>query len=41
LGPTFTYHSESVVNIIYNVADLVNKGAFGLAIYSAAMSEAR
>jgi len=41
LGPTFTYHSESVVNIVYNVADLVNKGAFGLAIYSAAMTEAR
>jgi len=41
LGPTFTYHSESVVNIIYNIADLVNKGAFGLAIYSAAMTEAR
>jgi bacteriorhodopsin len=41
LGPTVTYHSESVVNIVYNVADLVNKGAFGLAIYSAAMSEAR
>jgi bacteriorhodopsin len=41
LGPTFTYHSQSVVNIVYNVADLVNKGAFGLAIYSAAMTEAR
>lgn len=41
LGPTFTYHSESVVNIVYNVADLVNKGAFGLAIYSAAMEEAK
>merc|ERR1719188_620272 len=41
LGPTVTYHSESVVNIVYNVADLVNKGAFGLAIYSAAMQDAR
>jgi len=37
LGPTFTYHSQSVVNIVYNFADLVNKGAFGMAIYSAAM----
>lgn len=41
LGPTVTYHSVSVVNIIYNIADLVNKGAFGMAIYSAAMSEAQ
>jgi bacteriorhodopsin len=39
LGPTVTYHSESVVNIVYNIADLVNKGAFGMCIYSAAMSD--
>jgi len=36
LGPTFSYHAQSVVNIIYNLADLVNKGAFGLAIWAAA-----
>mmetsp|Transcript_16699 Transcript_16699/g.41333 ORF Transcript_16699/g.41333 Transcript_16699/m.41333 type:complete len:397 (+) Transcript_16699:286-1476(+) len=32
----YGYHSQSVINIVYNVADLVNKGAFGMAIYSAA-----
>jgi len=39
LGPAVTYHSQSVVNITYNIADLVNKGAFGMCIYSAAMSD--
>jgi hypothetical protein len=27
------------LNIIYNLADLVNKGAFGLAVWSAAASD--
>lgn len=39
LGPTVTYHSQSVVNIVYNLADVVNKGAFGLCIWAAAKSE--
>jgi len=30
-----------IVNVVYNLADLVNKGAFGLCIYSAAMSDTR
>jgi bacteriorhodopsin len=41
LGPTFSYHSQSVINIVYNLADVVNKGAFGLCIWAAAKSEAR
>lgn len=41
LGPTFSYHAQSVVNIVYNVADLVNKGAFGLAIWAAAKSDTK
>lgn len=41
LGPAFTYHSQSVVNVVYNIADLVNKGAFGMAIWAAAKSEAK
>lgn len=41
LGPTFSYHAQSVVNIIYNVADLVNKGAFGMAIWAAAKSDTK
>lgn len=41
LGPTFSYHSQSVVNIVYNLADVVNKGAFGLCIWAAAKSESR
>lgn len=41
LGPAFTYHSQSVVNIVYNLADVVNKGAFGMAIWAAAKSEAK
>lgn len=39
LGPTYTYHAVSVVNITYNLADFVNKGAFGMAIYGAAISD--
>merc|ERR1711871_1364047 len=27
------------LNVIYNLADLVNKGAFGLAVWSAAMAD--
>lgn len=41
LGPTFSYHADSVVNIIYNLADLVNKGAFGIAIWAAAKSDVK
>lgn len=41
LGPTFSYHAQSVVNIVYNVADLVNKGAFGMAIWAAAKSDTK
>ena len=29
------------LNVLYNLADLVNKGAFGLAIWSAAVSDDR
>lgn len=39
LGPTFTYHSESVINVVYNLADLVNKLAFGLCVWGAAISD--
>lgn len=41
LGPTFSYHSQSVINIVYNIADLVNKGAFGLCIWAAAKQDAK
>jgi len=41
LGPTFTYHSISVINIVYNLADGVNKGAFGLCIWAAAKMDQR
>jgi len=41
LGPTFSYHAQSVVNIVYNLADLVNKGAFGMAIWAAAKSDTK
>ncbi|CAD7958815.1 unnamed protein product [Amoebophrya sp. A120] len=41
LGPTFSYHADSVVNIIYNLADFVNKGAFGLCIWAAAKSDVK
>ncbi|MEJ6523241.1 MAG: bacteriorhodopsin, partial [Opitutales bacterium] len=30
---------ENTLNIVYNIADLVNKGAFGLAIWVAATSD--
>jgi len=39
LGPTATYHEQSVINIVYNIADLVNKLAFGLCIWGAAISD--
>jgi len=39
LGPTFSYHSQSVINIVYNLADVVNKGAFGLCIWAAAKAD--
>jgi len=35
----FGYQSQSVLNIVYNLADLVNKGAFGMAIYAAAITD--
>lgn len=41
LGPTFAYHSQSVINIVYNLADGVNKGAFGLCIWAAAKMDQR
>jgi len=41
LGPTFSYHAQSAINIVYNLADLVNKGAFGLAIWAAAKSDTK
>lgn len=31
----FGYESQSALNVIYNLADLVNKGAFGMAIWAA------
>jgi bacteriorhodopsin len=39
LGPTVTYHDQSVINVVYNLADLVNKLAFGLAIWGAAVTD--
>ncbi|CAD7968843.1 unnamed protein product [Amoebophrya sp. A25] len=39
LGPTATYHEQSVINITYNLADLVNKLAFGLSIWGAAIQD--
>ena len=41
LGPAFAYHSQSVVNIIYNLADFVNKITFGLIIWYAASTDKR
>ncbi len=42
-GPLIRPHHEGapydVLNIVYNLADLVNKGAFGLAVYSAASTD--
>jgi len=31
--------AEGALNIIYNFADLVNKGAFGFAVYTAAVND--
>merc|ERR1711990_655209 len=42
-GPAIRPHGEGppydILNIIYNFADLVNKGAFGLAVYNAAAGD--
>merc|ERR1711937_312942 len=38
-GPSADSGSPAILNIVYNVADLVNKTAFGLAVYSAAKTE--
>lgn len=35
----FGYQSQSVLSVIYNLADLINKGAYGMFIYAAAMSD--
>jgi len=44
-GTLFRPHEEgppyNPLNVLYNLADLVNKGAFGLAIWSAAVSDDR
>ena len=29
-------HSEEILNVTYNLADLVNKGAFGMCVWAAA-----
>ena len=29
-------HSHEILNVVYNLADLVNKGVFGLCVWSAA-----
>merc|ERR1712054_712905 len=39
-GPSADSGSPALLNVVYNVADLVNKTAFGLAVWSAAKSEA-
>jgi bacteriorhodopsin len=38
-GPSADSGSPAILNIVYNVADLVNKTAFGLCVYSAARSD--
>ena len=38
-GPAADSGSPAMLNAVYNIADLVNKTAFGLAVYSAARSE--
>ena len=38
-GPSADSGSPALLNVVYNVADLVNKTAFGLAVWSAAKSE--
>jgi len=40
-GPAADSGSPAILNIVYNVADLVNKTAFGLAVWSAAKSESK
>lgn len=35
-----SYKEQEIVNIVYNLADLVNKGAFGICIWMAAKSDA-
>jgi bacteriorhodopsin len=40
-GPSADSGSPAILNIVYNVADLVNKTAFGLAVYSAAKQDQR
>jgi bacteriorhodopsin len=40
-GPAADSGSPAILNIVYNVADLVNKTAFGLCVYSAAKSDMR
>jgi bacteriorhodopsin len=34
-----SYFETEIVNVVYNLADLVNKGAFGMCIYAAARSD--
>merc|ERR1719181_403484 len=36
-----SYGEEMLVNIMYNLADLVNKGAFGMAVWAAAKYDQR
>ena len=38
-GPSADSGSPALLNVVYNVADLVNKTAFGLCVYSAARTE--
>jgi hypothetical protein len=42
-GPTIRPNGEGPpfdpLNVLYNLADLINKGAFGMAVYSAAASD--
>ena len=40
-GPAADSGSPAILNIVYNVADLVNKTAFGLCVYSAAKGDMR
>merc|ERR1719171_535627 len=38
-GPAADSGSPALLNVIYNVADLVNKTAFGMCVYAAARTE--
>merc|ERR1719267_60420 len=38
-GPSADSGSPALLNVIYNVADLVNKTAFGMCVYAAARTE--